>query len=252
MNEGSFQAQSAALHALAPLLFTGSAWSRLAANAANANANANANPNPNPNPNAAKPGAAAENPGAAAPSSVDVAASPSGGAPSGRVSSTTRAINRSIAIQSIAQLSSWLLIVAVCAVEASAWPWLMYAGSQLLWLSPLNLNWLWTCPHLCERGSRQPTVSFYTPDSPLGKVLDAYMGWENYHVEHHDFPDIPMYNLPKLKAICPEYYTESLRCMPVLELDTWREALSGEFVYACQDATFGNAAERHETSSSST
>ena len=142
----------------------------------------------------------------------------------------------------MSQLASWLLVVSASASSGSAAPWLFYASSQLLWLSPLNLNWLWTCPHLCVPGSRQPTVSFYTPDTALGGVLDAYMGWENYHVEHHDFPDIPMYRLPKLRKLAPEAY-DDLRCMPVLSVETWREALVGEYVYACQDATFGRDAQ---------
>jgi len=85
-------------------------------------------------------------------------------------------------------------------------------------------------------GTRQPTVSFYTPEGPVGTLMDLYMGYEGYHVEHHDFPDIPMYRLPALRHIAPEYY-ETLHTMPVLELSTWRAALVGEFVYACQDAT---------------
>ena len=119
----------------------------------------------------------------------------------------------------------------------SAAPLGMYLVSQLVWLSPLNLNFIWTCPHLCEAGSGQPTVSFYTPTNPLGAALDAYMGFENYHVEHHDFPDVPMYHLPRLRSIAPEQY-EGLQSQPLLRLSTWRDSLGGTFYYACQDLTF--------------
>jgi hypothetical protein len=47
-----------------------------------------------------------------------------------------------------------------------------------------------------------------------------------------------MYYLPRLRHMAPEFYAP-LRCMPVLDLATWWDALVGEFVYACQDATFG-------------
>lgn len=49
----------------------------------------------------------------------------------------------------------------------------------------------------------QPTTSTY------GKIASFLMTKINYHVEHHDFPNIPRQNLPQLKKIAPEYY-ESL------------------------------------------
>ena len=83
----------------------------------------------------------------------------------------------------------------------------------------------------------QPTVSFYTPPTAFGALLDWYMGFENYHVEHHDFPDVPMYHLPRLRSIAPEQY-EGLQSQPLLRLSTWRDSLGGTFYYACQDLTF--------------
>jgi hypothetical protein len=78
-------------------------------------------------------------------------------------------------------------VAALSAAQHSAAPLGLFLASQAAYLSPLNPNYLWTCPHLCVPGTTQPTVSFYTPDGPLGAALDLYMGWENYHVEHHDF-----------------------------------------------------------------
>jgi hypothetical protein len=147
------------------------------------------------------------------------------------------AMRRSLAVQAAASLAGWLLVAALSVEAGSAAPLGMYLLSQLVWLSPLNLNFIWTCPHLCEAGSGQPTVSFYTPANYLGAALDAYMGFENYHVEHHDFPDVPMYHLPRLRAIAPEHY-EGLRSAPLLRLSTWRDSLGGTFYYACQDFTF--------------
>ena len=38
---------------------------------------------------------------------------------------------------------------------------------------------------VCAAGTEQPTVSFYTPSNGLGTAIDAYMGFENYHVEQY-------------------------------------------------------------------
>ena len=146
-------------------------------------------------------------------------------------------VRRALAVQAAASLAGWLLVAGLSVGAGSAAPLGMYLVSQLVWLSPLNLNFIWTCPHLCEAGSGQPTVSFYTPTNQLGAALDVYMGFENYHVEHHDFPDVPMYHLPRLRSIAPEQY-EGLQSQPLLRLSTWRDSLGGTFYYACQDLTF--------------
>ena len=147
------------------------------------------------------------------------------------------AVSRSLAIQAAASLAGWTAVAAASVAEGSAAPMLFYVGSQVLWLSPLNPNWLWTCPHLCEKGSAQPTVSFYTPDDAVGAAIDAYCGYENYHVEHHDFPELPMYLLPRLRRIAPEHY-EPLRSYSVLDPNAWVESATGEFFYACQDTLY--------------
>ena len=167
---------------------------------------------------------------------------------------TDRALQTSLVAQALASLAGYLAIVGVCMVEGSWSPLVFTLASSLYWLSPLNVNWVWTCPHVCQAGAvrgsdgwndnsegegaepLQPTVSFYTPNNIFGHLLDVYMGFENYHCEHHDFPDVPMYRLPQLRALCPEYY-DDLRAMPLAEVSTWRILLTGDFFYACQDAT---------------
>jgi len=166
------------------------------------------------------------------------------------------AVRRSLVVQASASLLGYLAVASLSFAEGSWAPLLFYLTSSAVWLSPLNPNWIWTCPHVCQRsdmrdqidkvgaanqrtesaGTLQPTVSFYTPSNVLGVLLDMYMGFENYHCEHHDFPEMPMYHLPKLRAIAPEYY-DGLRALPVTEAETWAELMAGDFFYACQDET---------------
>ena len=223
VSEGAFQATAVLVHALAPAVFAGYLASALRSPIGNAAVRralavqaASPDPNPSPSPN------------------PSTSPSPS---PSPNPHPNPNPNPNPNPHQAAASLAGWLLVASLSVGAGSAAPLGMYLVSQLVWLSPLNLNFIWTCPHLCAAGSGQPTVSFYTPTNPLGAALDVYMGFENYHVEHHDFPDVPMYHLPRLRSIAPEQY-EGLQSQPLLRLSTWRDSLGGTFYYACQDLTF--------------
>ena len=76
----------------------------------------------------------------------------------------------------------------------------------------------------------QPTLSCYVGGSEASKSMvsggrltlvligaarwcfDAFVWWENYHVEHHDFPDIPLSLLPRLRWDLAAPMYDSLVC----------------------------------------
>ena len=74
----------------------------------------------------------------------------------------------------------------------------------------------------------QPTMSTYSwPASLLTGNL-------NYHVEHHDFPNVPWSRLPKLRKIAPEFYA-NLSSSPGFTNTIWNYlVLDGDgYHYAC-------------------
>ena len=107
--------------------------------------------------------------------------------------------------------------------------------------SPLYPAVLWEYhPHLNESSREgggkgeaarcQPTLSCYVGGSEASKSMvsggrltlvligaarwcfDAFVWWENYHVEHHDFPDIPLSLLPRLRWDLAAPMYDSLVC----------------------------------------
>ena len=82
------------------------------------------------------------------------------------------------------------------------------------------------------RGGCQPTRSTYA-----GLWYDALCCNTNYHLEHHDFPAVPILDLPKLREIAPEFYDASA---VVSGTDLWKtvkEAFDAPDFYACMGAS---------------
>ena len=60
------------------------------------------------------------------------------------------------------------------------------------------------------------TYSYYGP-------LNAVTWNVGYHNEHHDFPRVPGWKLPQIKALAPEFY-DSLPCHMSWTYVLWRYA----------------------------
>jgi len=56
----------------------------------------------------------------------------------------------------------------------------------------------------------------------------------NYHVEHHDFPGVPLHRLGRMRGIAPEFYR---RGSGDGVWDVMRGAFREPDFYACMDAT---------------
>ena len=103
-------------------------------------------------------------------------------------------------------VDGWLVANCVAVIGASA--------AVVYWLGPGALGYLAlsayfalgphpTGAHILQEHvifeGREETSSYYGP-------MNAFSINHGFHVEHHDFPTIPWNNLPKLRALAPEYY----------------------------------------------
>jgi len=80
-----------------------------------------------------------------------------------------------------------------------------------------------------------PSYSTYA-----GRWYSLFTLGTNYHCEHHDFPNIPLHKLGKLREIAPEYYRRGSNDNL---LHTMRDAFSTPDFYACMDASTITSAE---------
>ena len=83
----------------------------------------------------------------------------------------------------------------------------------------------------------QPTASVYLDGPWDGRWYDWLCCFSNYHTEHHDFPDVPAFELRKLRDMAPTFYEEEALagCR-----DGWAETMRRSFArrefYACAGA----------------
>lgn len=109
-------------------------------------------------------------------------------------------------IKAYTMWSRWLFVNVACAlaydvaiVYFCGWAGFLYLAFSFFFsigLHPLGARWIQE--HFTIDQS-QETFSYYGPINLLALNV-------GYHNEHHDLPSVPWNNLPKLRAMAPEFY----------------------------------------------
>ncbi|MBK8924166.1 MAG: fatty acid desaturase [Saprospirales bacterium] len=114
---------------------------------------------------------------------------------------------RVVRCKEVAVIDRWVILNIVVQILFDIavvyfWGWqaFVYLGLSLAFsigLHPLGARWIQE--HYLVLDPNQETYSYYGRMNPLNLNV-------GYHNEHHDMPSVPWNNLPKLKAVAPEFY----------------------------------------------
>jgi sphingolipid delta-4 desaturase len=109
-------------------------------------------------------------------------------------------------LKTITMRDRWFVLNLVCAaaydvsvIYFCGWAGFLYLAFSFFFsigLHPVGARWIQ------EHYTNDPDQETYSYYGPINRLC-LNMG---YHNEHHDLPSIPWNNLPKLKAIAPEFY----------------------------------------------
>lgn len=109
-------------------------------------------------------------------------------------------------LRAIKMWDRWFVINVICAiaydvavVRLCGWPGLLYLAFSFIFsvgLHPVGARWIQ------EHYTNDPEQETYDYYGPINRLC-LNMG---YHNEHHDLPSIPWNNLPRLRAMAPEFY----------------------------------------------
>lgn len=143
-------------------------------------------------------------------------------------------------LKAITMWDSWFFVNFSCAllfdvaiVYFCGWPGFLYLWFSFMFsvgLHPVGARWIQ------EHYTNDPEQETYSYYGPINRVC-LNMG---YHNEHHDLPSIPWNNLPRLKAMAPEFY-DNLKFHP-----SWSRLLF-QFVFDKNYTLFSRIERARET-----